>query len=231
LGDRRPWETADRSSLKAGKSFTTQRTEYLDFRPTTWRYSADDWARMNQFTFSQPIAILATDGFEQPELQGPLEGLRQAGAAVKIVSTKPGKIQGMHHAEKGDCFDVDLSLEDARVSDFSALVIPGGLLNPDQLRSTPEAVEFVRQFAEADKPIAAICHAAWVLIEAGLANGRRLTSYHTIQTDVRNAGGQWVDEPVVVDNGIITSRQPSDVPAFTEAIIAAVGRPELSAVH
>jgi len=177
---------------------------------------------MNAKLLNQRIAILATDGFEQIELQGPLERLAEAGATVNIVAPSGNHIQGMKHAEKGDQFEVDLHIADARVEEFAALVIPGGLLNPDSLRATPEAVEFVREFAAAGKPIAAICHGPWVLIEAGLVEGRRLTSYPSIQTDVRNAGGTWVDEEVVVDGGLITSRKPADVPAFCDAIIEAV---------
>ena len=150
---------------------------------------------MNPKLLNQRIAILATDGFEQIDLK---------------------------HADKGDLFEVDLHLDEAKVEEFAALVIPGGLLNPDELRSTPEAVSFVRRFAATGKPIAAICRGPWVLIEAGLVKGRKLTSYPSIQTDVRNAGGTWVDEEVVVDRGIITSRKQDDVPAFCDAIIEAV---------
>lgn len=165
------------------------------------------------------VAILATDGFEQSELEGPLAALQEAGAKVSIVSPKKDKIQGMHHAEKGDQFDVNLPLDKAKADDFDALVLPGGLMNPDELRSTPAAVEFVRGFAEAGKPIGAICHGPWVLIEADLVRGRTLTSWPAIQTDVRNAGGEWVDEEVVVDNGLVTSRNPDDIPAFNAKLI------------
>jgi len=165
------------------------------------------------------VAILATDGFEQAELEEPLKALRKAGATVSIVSPKSGKIQGMRHADKGDTFNVDLPLDEAHEEDFDALVLPGGLMNPDELRSTPEAVDFVRAFGEAGKPIAAICHGPWVLIEAGLVRGRRLTSWPAIQTDIKNAGGDWVDEEVVVDNGLVTSRKPDDIPAFNKKMI------------
>jgi protease I len=171
---------------------------------------------------NQHVAILAADGFEQAELQGPLERLTEAGADVCIISPKGDCIQGMHHAEKGDSFDVDMNIDSAKPDDFSALVIPGGLMNPDELRANPEAVAFVRKFHAEGKPIAAICHGPWVLIDAGLAHGRKLTSYPSIQTDIRNAGGIWVDQQVVVDRGIITSRNPDDVPAFTEAIMDAL---------
>jgi len=165
------------------------------------------------------VAILAADGFEQAELEGPLDALKEAGATVSIVSPNPEKIQGMHHADKGDQFDVDIPLENARPEDFDALVLPGGLMNPDQLRSTPQAVDFVKAFGEAGKPIAAICHGPWVLIEAGLVYGRRLTSWPAIQTDIKNAGGDWVDEEVVVDHGLVTSRKPDDIPAFNRRMI------------
>jgi protease I len=165
------------------------------------------------------VAIVAADGFEQAELEEPLKALKEAGTKVQIVSPKSGKIQGMKHADKGDKVDVDMTLKEARAEDFDAVLVPGGLMNPDELRSTPAAVHFVRAFAEAGKPIAAICHGPWVLIEAGLVKGRRLTSWPAIQTDIKNAGGNWVDEEVVVDNGLVTSRKPDDIPAFNAKVI------------
>ena len=165
------------------------------------------------------VAILAADGFEQVELTKPREALNDAGAETKIVSVKSGKIQGMHHAEKGDQFDVDLTLDDANPRDFDALLIPGGLMNPDTLRSTPEALEFTRHFFEEGKPVAAICHGPWVLIDAGVIGGRTVTSWPAIKSDLRNAGAKWVDEEVVVDNGLVTSRQPDDIPAFNDKMI------------
>lgn len=175
--------------------------------------------KINQPLAEKRVAILATDGFEQSELEGPLKALREAGATVSIVSPKEGKIQGMNHADKGDEFDVDLPLSQARQADFDALVLPGGLMNPDELRATPEAVNLVREFGQAGKPIGAICHGPWLLIEAGLVANRRMTSWPAIQTDVKNAGGNWVDEEVVVDNGIVTSRKPADIPAFNAMVI------------
>jgi protease I len=148
-----------------------------------------------------------------------MNALKQAGAKVSIVSPKPGRIQGMHHADKGDQFPVDVTLHHARADDFDAVLLPGGLMNPDELRSTPAAVNFVRAFGEAGKPIAAICHGPWVLIEAGLVRGRTLTSWPAIQTDLKNAGGKWVDREVVVDNGLVTSRKPDDIPAFNKKMI------------
>lgn len=165
------------------------------------------------------VAILVADGFEQVEMTKPREALEKAGAETKIVSIKSGKIQGMNHADKGEKFDVDLTLDDARPEEFDALLIPGGLMNPDQLRSTPEALEFTRHFFEEGKPVAAICHGPWVLIDAGVVRGRTLTSWPAIKTDVKNAGGNWVNQEVVVDNGLVTSRKPDDIPAFNEKMI------------
>jgi protease I len=165
------------------------------------------------------VAILATNGFEQAELEEPMNALKEAGATVSIVSPQSGEIQGMRHADKGDKFPVDIVLNKAKPEEFDALMLPGGLMNPDELRSTPEAVKFVRSFGQAGKPIAAICHGPWLLIEAGLVTGRKLTSWPAIQTDVKNAGGNWVDEEVVVDNGLVTSRKPDDIPAFNAKMI------------
>lgn len=152
-----------------------------------------------------------------------MKALEEAGATVSIVSPKSGKIQGMHHADKGDQFDVDIPLERAKPEEFDALVLPGGLMNPDELRATPAAVNFVRAFGESGKPIGAICHGPWVLIEAGLVNGRKLTSWPAIQSDIKNAGGNWVDEEVVCDNGLVTSRKPDDIPAFSAKVIEEIG--------
>jgi protease I len=165
------------------------------------------------------VAILVTDGFEQVEMTKPREALDEAGAETKIVSLKPGKIQGMHHADKADKFDVDLTLDEARPEEFDALLIPGGLMNPDALRSNEDALEFTRHFFREGKPVAAICHGPWVLIDAGVVRGRTLTSWPAIKTDVKNAGGKWVNEEVVVDNGLVTSRKPDDIPAFNKKMI------------
>ena len=169
------------------------------------------------------VAILVADGFEQVEMTKPREALKEAGAETKIVSPSAEKIQGMNHADKGDKFDVDIELKNARPEEFDALLIPGGLMNPDQLRSTPEALEFTRHFFENGKPVAAICHGPWVLIDAGVARGRTLTSWPAIKTDLRNAGANWVDKEVVVDNGLVTSRKPDDIPAFNEKMIEEFG--------
>jgi len=174
---------------------------------------------MDKKLAGKKVAILVADGFEQVEMTRPREALEDAGAETKIVSPNPGEIQGMHHADKGNKFDVDLTLDEADAAEFDALMIPGGLMNPDQLRSTPEALEFTRHFFREGKPVAAICHGPWVLIDAGAVRGRTLTSWPAIKTDLRNAGANWVDEEVVVDNGLVTSRKPDDIPAFNEKMI------------
>lgn len=165
------------------------------------------------------IAILAADGFEQAELEEPKKALDAAGATTEIVSPVKGEIQGMRHADKGDRFPVDVELDEAHAEDYDGLMIPGGLMNPDTLRSTPAALKFVRHFFEKGKPVAAICHAPWVLIDAGVVKERTITSWPAIQTDVRNAGANWVDKEVVVDNGLVTSRKPDDIPAFNKKMI------------
>lgn len=168
---------------------------------------------------NKKIAILAADGFEQAELEEPKKALDKAGATTSIVSPESGEIQGMKHADKGDKFHVDVDLEDADPADYDGLMIPGGMMNPDELRANPTALNFVRHFFEKGKPVAAICHAPWVLIDAGVAKGRTLTSWPAIQTDVRNAGATWVDKEVVVDNGLVTSRKPDDIPAFNKKMV------------
>jgi protease I len=172
-----------------------------------------------QTLLNKRVAILAADGFEQVELEGPRKALEEAGATTEVVSPSSGKIQGMNHDKKGDSVAVDVTLEDADSGDYDALMIPGGLINPDTLRTNKLALEFVRRFFTSGKPVAAICHAPWVLIDAGLVKGRTLTSWPAIQTDVRNAGGDWVDREVVVDHGLVTSRKPDDIPAFNAKMI------------
>ncbi|PYJ24881.1 MAG: protease [Verrucomicrobia bacterium] len=169
------------------------------------------------------VAILVADGFEQVEMTKPREALDEAGAETKIVSLKPGKIQGMHHADKGDKFDVDLTVKDARPQQFDALMIPGGLLNPDALRLDQSALEFARHFFRQHKPVAVICHGPQVLISADLVRGRKMTSWPAIQVDMRNAGARWVDEEVVVDNGLVSSRKPDDIPVFNRKMIEEFG--------
>jgi protease I len=165
------------------------------------------------------VAMLVADGFEQVELTGPKEALEKAGAKASIVSPNSGKVKGWKHTEWGDEFAVDLPLQSARAEEFDALVLPGGVMNPDKLRRNEWALQFVRAFYESGKPIAAICHGPWTLIDAGLVEGKRMTSYESIQTDLKNAGANWVDEAVVVDNGLVTSRKPDDIPAFNQKLI------------
>jgi protease I len=165
------------------------------------------------------VAILATDGFEQSELLVPYQVLLDAGAEVDIVSLKPGRIQGMKLHEKGQIVLVDKSLGEVEAADYSALVLPGGVANPDRLRIEPAAVDFVRHFVEAGKPIAAICHGPWTLIEADGVLGRIVTSWPSLKTDLENAGADWVDREVVVDHGLVTSRKPDDLPAFCAKMI------------
>lgn len=178
---------------------------------------------------SQRILIMATNGFEQSELEVPLERLQDAGADVVIASLDTGDITGWDDDDWGDEIEVDLKISDVNVDDYSALVLPGGQINPDLLRVDDAAVALIRDFDRAGKPIAAICHAPWLLIEAGLAKGKRLTSYKSIRTDVINAGAEFVDEAVVIDGHIITSRCPDDLPAFCDAIIAAVAEGRVAA--
>lgn len=169
------------------------------------------------------IAIIATDGFEQAELETPRDVLRRAGARVDVISTGEGPIQGMQHLEKGQPADVDEVVRNVDCIDYDALVIPGGLFNPDQLRTDEDMLEFVRAFFEADKPVAAICHGPWVLINAGVVEGYHMTSVPSIRRDLENAGARWDDAEVIVDGGLITSRTPDDLDAFCAAIIEALG--------
>lgn len=165
------------------------------------------------------VAILATDGFEQDELLSPLEALREAQADVKIVSPGKDQIKGWDYTDWGKKVKVDVQLDKARPEDFDALVLPGGVINPDHLRREPAAVQFVRAFFQTGKPVAAICHGPQMLIEADVVRGRKLTSFASIKTDLKNAGAQWVDSEVVVDNGLVTSRSPDDLPAFNQKMI------------
>jgi protease I len=169
------------------------------------------------------VAMLVADGFEQIELESPKKALEEAGARVEIISPMPDRVKGWQHTEWGDEFPVDMRLEDADPEDYDALVLPGGVMNPDHLRMDTDALQFVRQFFEAGKPVAAICHGPWTLIDAGVVKGRKMTSYPSIQADLRNAGADWVDEEVVVDNGLVTSRTPDDLPAFNRKMIEEIG--------
>jgi protease I len=160
------------------------------------------------------IAFLATDGFEQIEFTHPWDAVKKEGAQVELVSLKKGKIQGMHHDKHADKFTVDKTVEEADASDYDGLVLPGGVANPDALRMDENAVAFIRGFFDQGKPVAAICHGPWTLIEADVVRGRTLTSWPSLKTDIKNAGGTWVDEEVHVDNGLVTSRKPDDLKAF-----------------
>jgi protease I len=166
------------------------------------------------------VAILATDGFEQVELAEPRKALDQAGAQTQVVSPKAGEIRGWKFTEWGDTVKVDLPLEQAKPEDFDALMLPGGVMNPDKLRMEPKAVEFVKAFFDAGKPVAAICHAPWTIIEADCAVGRRIASWPSLKTDLENAGAQWVDQEACVDGNLVSSRKPDDIPAFNREMLA-----------
>lgn len=178
------------------------------------------------------IAILAADGFEQSELMVPKQRFEEAGAKVDIISLKTGEIWGWKDGDWGDPINVDRTIDAVSIDEYDALVIPGGQINPDLLRADADAVAIVKDFYASKKPVAAVCHAPWVLIEAGIAKGRKMTSYHSMATDVKNAGATWVDKDVVVDRGLITSRNPGDLEAFSAKIIEEVreGRHERRAV-
>ena len=165
------------------------------------------------------VAILATDGVEQIELEEPRKALDGAGAVTHLIAPQDGSIQAMNHDEKGARIPVDRKLADVRPSEYDALLLPGGVANPDQLRTDERAVQFVREFMLAEKPVAAICHAPWMLVEANAVAGRTLTSWPSLQTDIRNAGGEWVDETVRIDDRLITCRKPADLPEFCAAIV------------
>jgi protease I len=168
------------------------------------------------------VAILATDGFEQSELLEPRKALDAAGATTVVIAPKAGSIAGWHHGAWGRSVPVDLALDKAQADDYDALMLPGGVMNPDRLRTDKSAVAFVRAFFDSEKPVAAICHAPIMLIEADVLHDRRLTSWPSLQTDIRNAGGRWTDEEVVVDRGLVTSRKPEDIPAFNQRMIEAI---------
>jgi protease I len=165
------------------------------------------------------VAILAADGFEQSELFEPRKALEEAGASVSIISLESGEIKGWNEKNWGDSTVVDLTVDEANAEDFDALQLPGGVMNPDKLRMNGQAVAFVKSFFEAGKPVAAICHAPWTLIEADVVRGRTVTSWASLRTDLENAGAKWVDQEVVVDNGLVTSRKPADIPAFNRKMI------------
>jgi len=168
------------------------------------------------------VAILVEDGFEQIELTSPKQALEEAGATTHIISPRRGKVKGWEHTKWGQEFPVDVAIEQADARDYDALLLPGGVMNPDKLRTSKPAVQFVRSFFDQRKPVAAICHGPWILAEANVLNGRKVTSYHSIQTDLKNAGANWVDQEVVVDQGLVTSRNPDDLPAFNRKLVEEV---------
>jgi len=194
---------------------------------------------MNQQLNGKRIAILVENGFEQVELTKPKQALEDAGARTDIVSPSSGKVKGWNFTEWGDEFQVDVPLEKAKPNNYDALLLPGGVMNPDHLRTNRQALEFVKAFFDAGKPVAAICHGPWTLIDAGVVKGRKLTSYESIQTDLKNAGAQWVDQEVVVDRGIVSSRKPDDIPAFNRKMIEEIaegahggaGKRQLAGTH
>ncbi len=174
---------------------------------------------MTQDLQGERVAILVDNGFEQVEMAEPRNALDQAGARTEVVSPSRGKVKGWNHTQWGDEFPVDVPLDQANANNYDALLLPGGVMNPDKLRMNAKAVQFVRSFVEQGKPVAAICHGPWTLIEAGAVRGRKMTSYPSLQTDLKNAGAQWVDQEVVVDRGLVTSRNPNDIPAFNRKMI------------
>ena len=164
------------------------------------------------------VAILVAEGFEQVEMTGPRQALQEAGAETAIVSPAKDEVQGWKHFDKADKFHVDVPLDEAKAEDFDALLLPGGVANPDQLRINPKAVQFAKAFADSGKPIGVICHGPWTLIEAGIVKGRTMTSWPALKTDLQNAGAKWVDQEVVVDRGVVSSRKPDDIPAFSKKL-------------
>jgi protease I len=173
----------------------------------------------NQLSGKRVAFLMANEGVEQVELTESLAAVREAGAEVEVIAPEAGEVQAFNHLEKGETFAVDRRVADADASDYDGLVLPGGVANPDQLRTEEEAVRFVRAFFEAGKPVGAICHAPWTLIDAGVAHGRTLTSWPSLKTDLRNAGAEWVDEEVHVDQGLVTSRKPDDLEAFGAKLV------------
>ncbi len=165
------------------------------------------------------VAILVAEGFEQVEMVEPRKALQDAGADTEIISPASGEVQGWNHFDKADFFEVDTAVSEADAADYDALLLPGGVANPDQLRTNPDAIAFVKRFEDSGKPIAVICHGPWTLIEAGVVKGRKITSWPSLKTDLTNAGAQWVDEEVVVDRGLVSSRKPDDIPAFCRKLI------------
>jgi protease I len=177
------------------------------------------------------VAILVEDGFEQVEMVEPRQALDQAGAETRLVSPRSGRVRGWNFTDWGDRFPVDIPLDRARPEDFDALLLPGGVMNPDALRMQENAVAFIKAFFDAGKPVAVICHGPWTVIEAGAARGRRIASWPSLKTDLRNAGAEWVDEEVVIDNNLVSSRKPDDLPAFNREMVNLFSRAVRQAAH
>lgn len=186
---------------------------------------------MNTRLQDKRVAILATDGFEEAELLEPRKALEEAGAKTTLISPKDGQIKAWAKTEWGGPVAVDLNLAAANPADYDALLLPGGVMNPDHLRMDESAVNFVKSFFEAHKPVGAICHGPWLLVEAGVVHGRKLTSWPSLKTDIRNAGGEWTDQEVVTDHGLVTSRKPSDIPAFSNKLIEEIAEGKHQAQH
>jgi len=178
----------------------------------------------NENLKGKKVAILVTDGFEQVELLQPREALDKAGAETKVVSLKEGPVKGWDMTKWGKEVPADLTLDNAKPDDFDALLLPGGVINPDKLRMEPKAIAFVKSFFDAGKPVAAICHGPWTIIEAGVARGRKIASWPSLKTDVRNAGAEWVDKEAVTDGNLVTARKPDDIPAFNRAMIELISK-------
>jgi protease I len=214
---------------RSATSRTDRLAARIDGNPHGNEEKGDEMADLN----GKRVAILATDMFEQVELVEPRKAVEAAGAEVELVSLETGEIQGYNHHDKADTFPVDKVVADVSADDYDALLLPGGVGNPDSLRMDDDAVGFVRDFYEQGKPIAAICHAPWMLVEAGIVRDHKLTSFWSLQTDIRNAGGNWVDEELVVDEGIVTSRSPDDLPAFCPKVVEefAEGTHERRGIH
>ncbi|GAC1547041.1 MAG: type 1 glutamine amidotransferase domain-containing protein [Herpetosiphon sp.] len=174
---------------------------------------------MAQQLSGKKVAILVADGFEQVEMTEPRKALNEAGAQTDLISPAAGQVKGWQHTDWGDKFPVEVPLSDANPANYDALLLPGGVMNPDNLRRNSQAIQFIKSFVDAGKPIASICHGPWTLIEAGAVLGRNMTSFETIQTDLKNAGAQWVDEEVVVDRNLVTSRKPDDIPVFIRTMV------------
>lgn len=186
---------------------------------------------MSEELNGKKVAILLTDGFEEVEMTSPRQALQQAGAEAVLVSPKKDKVKAWDHTDWGGEYDVDLPLSSADASEFDALVLPGGVMNPDNMRRLPEVQKFVRAFFEQHKPVSVICHGPWTLIDAGVVKGRKMTSYHTLQQDLINAGAKWVDEEVVVDNGLVSSRNPGDLDAFNAKMLEEIAEGKHARQH